>query len=174
MLWTLSTTVTDVCAFLGTAGMMQICIKSYSHIAHRLVDLTHKNVDLVWEEQHNHAMQDLKDAIISLSALIPIDYASSHPIFLAVDSSWCAVGWILSQECKDSQHRPSYFGSIAWNEHKSCYSQLKIELYGLFYTLHTLHVHIVGITNLIVEMDAQYVKGMLSNPDIQPNTAVNC
>jgi len=96
-----------------------------------------------------------------------------RPIFLAVDSSWRTVGWILSQECEDGQRRPSHFGSIAWNERESHYSQPKIELYGLFQTLHTLRVHIVGITNLIVEMDAQYVKGMLSNPDIQPNAAMN-
>jgi len=127
----------------------------------------------MWEEQHDCAMQELKDVIISSSALIPIDYASSYPIFLAVDSSWHAVGWILSQECKDGQHRPSCFGSIAWNKHESRYSQPKIELYRLFQTLHALRIHIIGITNLVIEMDTQYVKGMLSNPDIQPNTTVN-
>jgi len=36
-----------------------------------------------------------------------------------------------------------------------------------------LHVHIVGVTILIVEMDAQYVKGILNNPDMQPNAAMN-
>jgi hypothetical protein len=35
-------------------------------------------------------------------------------------------------------------------------------------------MHVVGITNLVVEMDAQYVRGMLSNPDVQPNAAINC
>jgi hypothetical protein len=120
--WPSCKNITDVCAFLGTAGTMRIWIKSYSHIACPLVDLTCKNVDFVWEEQHDRAMQELKDAIISLSALIPIDYASSHPVFLAVDSSWHAIGWILSQECEDGQHRPSHFGSIAWNERESRYS----------------------------------------------------
>src|SRR6266852_2216182 len=106
-------------------------------------------------------------------ALIPIDYTTSRPVFLAIDSSWRAVGWILSQECENGQCKPSRFGSIAWNDRESRYSQPKIELYGLFRTLRTLQVHIVGITNLVVEMDAQYVKGMLSNPDMQPNAAMN-
>lgn len=35
-------------------------------------------------------------------------------------------------------------------------------------------MHVVGVTNLIVEMDAQYVCGMPSNPDVQLNTAINC
>ena len=118
-------------------------------------------------------MQELKDAIITSPALIPIDYISSCPVFLAIDSSWRAVGWILSQECEDGQRRPSRFGSIAWNDRESRYSQPKIELYGLFRTLRALRVHIVGVPNLIVEMDAQYIKGMLSNPDMQPNAAMN-
>ena len=119
-------------------------------------------------------MQNIKDAIISSPTLIPINYASSCPVFLSIDSSWCAVSWILSQKCEDGKHCPSHFGSITWNGHKQCYSQSKIELYGLFRTLCALCIHIVDITNLIVEMDAQYVKGMLKNPDVQPNAVINC
>jgi hypothetical protein len=118
-------------------------------------------------------MAALKDAIANSPALIPIDYASPCPVYLAIDSSWRAVGWILSQDYKDGQRRPSHFGSIAWNEHKSRYSQPKIELYGLFCTLHALRVHIIGIANLVIEMDAQYVCGMLNNPDVQLNAAMN-
>ncbi len=48
-------------------------------------------------------MEDLKSAIINNSALIPIDYTSNRPAFLAIDSSWHAVGWILSQQCEDGK-----------------------------------------------------------------------
>ncbi len=132
-----------------------------------------KDVEFTWTPQHDQAMEDLKTAIINSEALIPIDYISSHPVFLAIDSSWRAVGWILSQQCEDSQRRPSRFGLIGWNDRESRYSQPKIELYGLFRALHTLHIHIVGITDLIVEMDTQYIRGMLNNPDVQPNAAMN-
>ena len=171
--WPACKNATDVRAFLGTTGTMRIWIRNYSAIARPLVDLTRKNTEFTWQEQHNHAIQELKDAIINSPALIPIDYSSSCPVFLAIDSSWRAVGWILSQECEDGQRRPSRFGSIAWNDRESRYSQPKIELYGLFRTLRALRIHIVGLPNLIVEMDAQYVKGMLSNPDMQPNAAMN-
>ena len=40
-------------------------------------------------------------------------------------------------------------------------------------TLRALRMHIVGAADLVVEMDAQYVRGMLNNPDIQPNVAIN-
>jgi hypothetical protein len=171
--WPPCKTVTDVCAFLGTAGTMRIWIKDYSAIAHPLIDLTGKNIEFAWEEQHDKAMAALKDAIANSPALIPINYASPCPVYLAINSSWHAVGWILSQDCKDSQWHLSYFSSIAWNEHESHYSQLKIELYGLFCTLHVLCVHIIGITNLVIEMDVQYVRSMLNNPNVQLNVAMN-
>src|SRR5258707_14277007 len=64
-------------------------------------------IDFIWKEQHDCVMQELKDAIITSPALIPIDYISSHPVFLVINSSWRAVGWILSQECEDGQRKPS-------------------------------------------------------------------
>ncbi len=153
---------------------MRIWINNFSTIARPLVDLTRKDAEFVWTEAHDEAMEDLKSAIINNSALIPINYTSNRPVFLAIDSSWRAVGWILSQQCEDGKRRPSRFGSIPWNERESRYSQPKIKLYGLFRALCALCIHVVGITNLVVEMDAQFVRGMINNPDVQPNAAMNC
>lgn len=171
--WPTCKTVTDVRTFLGTAGTMQIWIKNYSETARPLADLTRKDAEFIWTVKHNQTMKNLKTAIINLQALIPIDYTSARPTYLSVDSSWHAVGWILSQQNEEGQRRPSRFGSIGWNDCESRYSQPKIELYGLFRALRALRVHIVGLTNLIVEMDALFIKGMLNNPDVQPNTAMN-
>ena len=56
---------------------------------------------------------------------------------------------------------------------ESQYSQAKLELYGLFRSLRAVRVFIFGVTNLVVEMDAKYVKGMINNPDLQPNMTIN-
>ena len=32
----------------------------------------------------------------------------------------------------------------------------------------------MGLVNLMVEVDAKYIKGMLNHPDIQPNATINC
>jgi hypothetical protein len=170
--WPSCKSTTDVRAFLGLTGFMRVWIKDYSTTARPLVELTRKDVAFVWEECHESAMQRLKDAILSSPALIPIDYASGRPVYLAVDSSQRGVGWILSQLCEDGVRRPSRFGSLSWNERESRYSQAKVELYGLFRALRALRVHIVGVTNLVVEMDALYVRGMLEHPDMQPNTKI--
>ena len=133
--WPPCKNVIDVYTFLSMARTMQIWIWNYSTIAHPLIDLMHKNIEFNWQEKHDHTMQELKTAIITSSALIPIDYTSSCPVFLTINSSWHAIGWILSQTCKDGQHQPLHFGSIAWNECESWYSQPKIKLYGLFCSL---------------------------------------
>jgi hypothetical protein len=130
--WLPCKTVSDVWTFLGTAGTMCIWIKDFSSIARPLVDLMWKDTDFVWQDEHDCAMDQLKSAIITSPALIPIDYKSEHKVYLSADSSFRTVSWILSQDCEDGQCRPSRFGSIGWNKHESQYSQPKIKLYGLF------------------------------------------
>jgi integrase-like protein/reverse transcriptase-like protein len=171
--WPTCKSLTDVRAFLGTAGFMRIWIKNYLALACPLVNLTRKGQPFVWTAEQDQAMQALKDAIIHSPTLISIDYSSNHPVYVGIDSSSRGVGWILSQECADNKHRPAWFRSISWNEREAHYSQPKIELYSLFRVLRALRVHLIGVNNLIVEMDAQFVKGMLHNPDIQPNATIN-
>jgi hypothetical protein len=51
--------------------------------------------------------------------------------------------------------------------------QEKLELYGLFCALHACCIYIIRVKNLVVEVDTKYLKGMLNNPDIQPNATIN-
>jgi len=118
-------------------------------------------------------MKSLKSAIVHSSALISIDYSTDHAIYLSVDSSVCSVGWVLAQDCSDGRRHPLRFSSILWNERKSHYSQAKLELYGLFCALRTSRLYLIGVRNLIVEVNTSYIRGMLSNPNIQLNAAVN-
>jgi hypothetical protein len=50
---------------------------------------------------------------------------------------------------------------------------VKLELYGLYHALGALRLYLIRVRNLIVEVDARYIKGMLSNPDIAPSTSIN-
>jgi len=171
--WPSCKNLTDVRAFLGIAGYMRIWIKDFSSIARPLTDLTRKGTPFTWETPHEQAMQAIKTAIIESSALISIDYTTDHAVYLSVDSSIRGVGWILAQDCPDGRRRPLRFGSISWNDRESRYSQAKLELYGLFRALRTSCLYLIGAPNLIVEVDASYIKGMLRNPDIQPNASIN-
>ena len=171
--WPNCKNLSDVRTFLGITSYMRIWIKNYSAIARPLVDLTHKGTPFVWESPHEQAMQSLKNAIIKSSTLISIDYLTDHAVYLSVDSSIHGVGWILAQDCSDGHHCPLHFGSISWNECKSCYSQAKLELYGLFCALRATCLYLISAPNLVIEVDASYIKDMLHNPNIQPNAAIN-
>ena len=115
----------------------------------------------------------LKDEIIQSLALQRLDYESGREVVLAVDTLVIAVGFILSQEGEDGKRCLDCFGSISLTSIESWYSQAKLELYRLFCSLRAVQVFIFGVTNLIVEMDTKYVKGMINNPDLQPNATIN-
>ena len=120
-------------------------------------------------------MNDLKDALLKSPALRPLNYKSDAPIILSVDTSQIAIGYLLAQ-CDLENPRLRYyakFGSITLNDRESRFSQAKLELYGLYRTLRCLKPLLIGIRNLIIEVDAKYIKGMLKNPDVAPSASMN-
>ena len=133
--WPECQNLTQVCEFLGVCGILRILIKGFAVIARPLVNLTWKGVSFEWEEPQRRAMQWLKDAICNSSVIHRLDYESGREVVLAVDTSMIAVGCILSQEGEDGKRYPNHFGSISLTEVESCYSQAKLELYGLFRSL---------------------------------------
>jgi RNase H-like domain found in reverse transcriptase/Integrase zinc binding domain len=173
MNWPAPKTVTEVRGFLGLCGTVRIWIKDYSRKARPMTELTRKNVPFIWDERRQISMDILKKAVTSAPALKPIDYNSDQEVILSVDTSHIAIGFILSQKDEEGKKRVARYGSLPINERESRYSQPKLELYGLFRALRHWRLYIIGVKVLIVEMDAKYIKGMLNQPDIQPNAAMN-
>ena len=165
--------MTEVQGFLGTLGTVRIFVKNFAMHARPLVQLTKKNVDFEFGNEQLLAMEKLKYLVENCTAIKAIDYSSENEVVLAVDSSWMAVGFILSQQGDDGKRYPSRYGSITWNETEQKYSQAKLELYGLFRALKSTRMFIIGVENLVVEVDAKYIKGMINNPDIQPSAMIN-
>ncbi len=167
--------LSDIRAFLGTIGVCRMFIKNFAHRAHHLVKLTRKDRPFEFGLEQLQAQEDLKQALISSPAIRPIDYTTGAPVILSVDTSYIAVGFILSQ-CDVDNPRLRYFsrfGSITLNEREARFSQSKLELYGLYRTVRALRLYLIGLRNLVVEVDAKYIKGMLSNPDIAPSASMN-
>jgi len=172
--WPPCKTLTEVRAFLGTCSVSRMWIKNFSKIARPLIDLTKKNgIPFYFSDDCVAAMEQLKETVSIAPCIRPIDYQSKRKVILEVDSSNVAVGYILSQIGEDGRRYPSRFGSIAWDSVESRYSQSKLELHGLFRALRAVRLYIFGVEDLEVELDAKYIKGMLSNPDVQPNATIN-
>lgn len=167
--------LSEVRAFLGTVGVCRIFIKNFAHRAHALINLTKKDMFFVFGPAQVDSMADLKKALLECPALRPINYSSPAPVILAVDTSGLAVGAQLCQ-CDEDNPRVRYynrFDSITLNEREMRFSQPKLEIYGLYRALRKLRLYLIGVRNMVVEVDARYIKGMLQNPDIAPSASIN-
>ena len=171
--WPKPTTPKEVRGFLGLCGTVRIWIMNYSLLTRPLVALYKKGAEFIWTDECTEAFEKLKTLVSTSPALLPLDYSSDKPIVLSVDTSQTAVGFILSQLDENGKKRPARYGSLPMNEREARYSQPKLELYGLYRALRHWRLHIVGVKKLIVEVDAKYIKGMLKEPDLQPNAAMN-
>jgi hypothetical protein len=158
---------------MGLCGTVRIWIKDYSHHARPITELWRISEEFVWDDRRQAAFDFLKGQVASAPALHPIDYTSTNPIILAVDTSNIAIGFILYQIDDKGRRRPARYGSAPLDEPQSRYSQPKLELYGLFRALRQWRLYIIGARTLHVEVDAKYIKGMLNDPDLQPNAAIN-
>jgi hypothetical protein len=117
-------------------------------------------------------LMHLKKAVSSAPALHPIDYSSSNPVILAVDSSYIATGIVLLQLDDQGRRRPARYGSIPMDEREARYSLPKLDLYALYRALRHYRIYLFGVKHLIAEDDAGHIKGMLNEPDLQPNATI--
>ncbi len=171
--WPPLTTPKEVRRFLGLCGTVRIWIPNYSKIVRPLTELYHKDKEFIWGKAQEETFATIKKYITEAPALHPINYKSDNPVILSVDSSRDAAGMILSQIDDNGRKRPARYGSIPMSERESRYSQPKLELFGLYRALRHWRLYIIGVRNLQVEVDAKYIKGMLNEPDLQPNAAIN-
>ena len=173
--WGPCKTLSNVCTFLGTVDVCCIFIQNFSQHANPLVQLTCKDTSFTFGPAQIATQEDLKKALLESPALRPINYTSDLPVILTVDTSQITVGFYLCRANLNNLHKCYYacFGSISLNKHKHRFSQPKLELYRLFHALHAYKLFIVGVCNLVVEVDTCYIKGMLNNPDTAPSTSIN-
>lgn len=160
---------------MGTVGLLRIFISQFAKRADALTRLTRKGVPFEFGKEQIAAQEDLKQAVLVCPAIRAIDYESEAPVIMAVDTSNIAIGFFLAQQDPNNPKVRSYarFGSITLNDREKRFSQAKLELYGLFRALQACRLYLLGIRNLIIEVDARYIKGMLQNPDIAPSATIN-
>jgi len=172
--WPPLATPKDVRSFLGLCGTVHIWIANYSLLARPLINLYRKDTPFVWDTPQQDTFDALKIAVSSAPSLHPINYSTDLPVVLSVDTSYIAIGFILSQYNESGRKCPACYGSLPINERESRYSQPKLKLYGLFRVLRHYRLFLYGVKNLHVEVNAKYIKGMLNDPDLQPNATINC
>ena len=165
--WPVPITLKEVRGFLGLCGTVRIWIKDYSIIAKPLVDLTRKGKPFLWGPDQEDAFIRLKQLVTKAPALRPINYACERPIILSVDTSIYGIGFVLSQEDEQGRKVPARYGSLPLTPTEAAYPQSKLELYGLHRALEHYRAYLTGVQNLIVEVDASSIIGMIEKVDTQ-------
>lgn len=167
--------VSDVRAFMGTIGVCRNFIKDFAKIGQPIQKLTRTAEPWEWGPEQDKAQRMLVELLKASPALKPIDYRWTTPVVLAVDTSYKAVGYYIYQEDPEIPGRKHFarFDSITLNEREARFSQPKRELFGLMRCLDACYYWFIGVRNLLVETDAKYIKGMLTNPSLGPNATVN-
>ena len=155
--------LTEVCAFLGTFGILHIFVKNFAHCTHHLTKLTCTRASFKFGPDQINAQKDLVKALQDAKPLVPINYMSPDPIILAVDTSYIAISFYLCQCISNNRKQCHYnqLDSIMLNNREVCFSQPKLKLYGLFRALQVLCMYLLGVCNLIIKVNAQYIKGIL-------------
>src|SRR5277367_1839933 len=173
--WTACQNVSEVRMFLGTIGVCRVFIKDFARLAGPLNNLLRKGVIFEWKEEHDTAMQNLKDALLDAVPLGNIDYECDNAVVLAVDTSFKAIGYYIYQEGSSKKIKKMFvkFGSITLNDREASYSQPKRELFGLKRALEVNEYLLIGCRKLIIETDVKYLKGMLNHPEMGPNATIN-
>jgi hypothetical protein len=95
--WGPCQTLTEVKAFLGMIGVCRILIQNFAQRASPLIALTQKDVPFKFGLKQIAAQEDLKRALIKSPALQAIDYQSTAPVILLVNTSNIVIGFLLAQ-----------------------------------------------------------------------------
>lgn len=173
--WPALENVSEVRQFLGVVGQVRMFIKNYGIISRPIARLLRGDIEFEWGPKQQKSMNEIKAEVAECRALKPLNYEWDSDIVLAVDTSWRSVGLEVYQ-CDPLDPTKKYFAkfmAIPLNDRESRFSQPKRELYGLLRALERMKYWLLGARKLVVETDALYIKGMLSNPGMGPNATIN-
>ncbi len=94
--WPTPRTVKDIRAFLGLASYYRRYIPNFTSVATPLTDLTKKDVELIWDDNCEHAFQALKKAL-EQPPVSAYPTRGGHFV-LSTDASDTRMGAVLEQE----------------------------------------------------------------------------
>jgi hypothetical protein len=112
--WPAPTNLHDLRGFVGFANFYRRFIQDFSKICRPLHDLTKKDTPWVWNSEHQHAFDTLRNAFIASPVLSM--WEPDRPTRLEVDASGYATGGVISQKGDDGTWHPIAYRSEGLNE----------------------------------------------------------
>jgi len=144
--WPTPLTVKDVQSFLGFCNFYRAFIKNFSDIACPLNDLTCKNKQFIWTDEHNNAFLELKQMCSNYPVLHTPDWTKQF--VMETDASGYALGVVIAQEFKDGIH-PIAFHSRSLLPAEKNYDAHDKELAGVIFGFKCSRPLFLGATHAI-------------------------
>jgi hypothetical protein len=160
--WPTPKRVTDVRAFLGTAGYYRKFIKDFSLISAPLTELTKDMVQFHWGEEQEKSFARLKEAMQRQPVLILPD--PNLPYVVHTDASGKAVGAVLQQ---DQGHglQPIAYLSKKMLDAETRYPTHEQELLAIIVALNTWRHYLHG-SKFIIRTDHKSLQHFKSQPHL--------
>ena len=149
-------TTTKLRSFIGMASFFRKFVPNFSTIVRPLNALLKKTADVVmdWQDEHDEAMQDLKDKMVSAPVLTHDDGVSQ--IELQTDASYKGLGAVLML-VKDGVRKPIAYASKKLNDTEEKYHINELEFMALWWALLKFRHHVYG-RNCLVKTDSTVLK----------------
>ena len=150
---------TQIRRFLGMTGFYRKFIPDYATRARVLYTLTKKNVEWTWNEDHQKAFDDLKEALTSETLLVYPNF--SQEFVVTTDASNVGIGGILSQKDKEGNLRPVAYTAKLLNSAQRNYSTLDRELAAIVHACLHWRVYLEG-REFLIQTDHAPLKYILN------------
>ncbi|XP_071321134.1 uncharacterized protein [Trachinotus anak] len=136
-------TKTQLKSFLGLAGWYRRFVPHFATRAASLTDLTRKSSpnQLPWEERHEKAFMDLKEALCNDPVLQSPDF--NRPFTVQTDASGVGLGAVLLQGEGDDQKPVAYVSRKLWPR-ETRYSAVELECLAIKWALETFKYYLLG------------------------------
>ena len=132
--------VPEVRSFLGMATYCAKFIPSFSDISQPLRELTKKNVQFRWTQQHKNSFKKIKQMLTSEATMAYFDPHTETE--LTTDASPVGLSAILSQRTPGQNDRQVVaYASRSPSDVERCYSQTEKEALAIVWAIEQLHLH---------------------------------
>jgi len=159
--WPVPKNVTELRAYLGTAGYYRRFIPGFADIAAPLHCLLLKNVHFEWGFPQQQAFDTLKDRLCCAPVLgIPSDAGT---FVLDTDASNLGLGAVLSQRQNDREVVIAY-ASRALSHAEGKYDSTKKELLAVVFGLKTFKQYVLG-RQFVVRTDHSALRWLRKTPE---------
>ena len=162
--------VKEVRSFLGLTNYVSRFVPNYSDITKPLRDLTKKETQWAWTDEHDSAFQKLKDMLTQTTTMRYFNPRAETEVI--VDASPHGVGAILTQRDTDEEenHVVAY-ASRALTDVESRYSQTEREALAVVWACEHFHLYLFG-SHFTVTSDHKPLEGIFNKPTSMTNARI--